>query len=381
VIDDAIAAPLIAFPAPTATDPRPGTSPTTIDDAKVLYYLALLDHQDPNAAATDGATAQSALVAQVASLVAGGNEPDADGGLEGWSAAPVAQALLLVRNDPAWNQLTAAQQHAVDLLEAALGYGGDYAYNDANDFSSGLCGYGDFSKTDNPNYEDGYVDVELAAIQYFGPAVWNQMLAAFNDADEVAALTGAGLVNAAGCFATAGGAANAAIQLPFVWKGISATDPEAIWNQLAADTFDLTVTSSVSGVSDAVSVTAQIADGTTSPEEGEYGMGHEFDSTDSEGLRSSALYVYEGWMNVTGARVAMTALGSFDCATATAAAQYKVGTLDLIYKLDHGYISYAASQPGVLVDDSGQPSDGGPLTKGWIYDDDAYNADIVPQTC
>jgi Cellulose binding domain len=380
-IDAAVAAPLIAFAAPTSSVPRPGTSPTNIYEAKVLYYLALVEYEDPGATASDGTTVQSALLAQVANLVAGGNEPDADGGLEGWAHAPVAQALLLLKNGPAWTELTAAEQSRVTLLEAAMGYAGNYTYNDANNFSSGICGYGDFSKTNNPNYEDGYVDVELAAIEFFGPQTWDTMLTDFNDATVTSELDAVGLTNAGGCFATVGSAANAAIDIPFVWKSIPVTNPMGIWNQLASDTFDNTVTSSVTGVSNGDTVTAEIADGTTSPEEGECCMGHEFDSTDAGGLRSSALYVYEGWMNVTGSRVALTALGDFACADAPAAAQYDVGSQDLIYKLDHGYISYAQSQDDVLVNDTGDPSSDGPVAKGWAYDIDAYNALAAPSKC
>ena len=385
-INAAVAAPLIAFAAPTSAVPRPGTNPTDIYEAKVLYYLALVEYEDPGATASDGTTVESALLAQVANLVAGGNEPDADGGLEGWAHAPVAQALLLLRNGPAWNELSATEQYNVTLLEAALGYAGNYTYNDANNFSSGICGYGDFSKTNNPNYEDGYVDVELAAIEFFGAATWDTMLTDFSDATVTAELDAAGLTNAGGCFATAGSAGaasttNAAISIPFVWKGIPATDPLGIWNQLASDTFDNTVTSSVTGVASGETVTAGIADGTASPEEGECCMGHEFDSTDSAGLRSSALYVYEGWMNVTGSRVALTALGAFACADAPAAAQYDVGSQDLIDKLNRGYVSYAQSQDGVLVDDAGDPASDGPVAKGWAYDIDAYNALAAPVSC
>jgi hypothetical protein len=380
-IDAAVAAPLIAFAAPTSSDPRPGTSPTGIREAKVLYYLALVDKEDPGATASGGTTVDSALLAQVASLVAGGNEPDADGGLEGWGHAPVAEALLLLKNGPAWNELSAAEQSKVSLLEAAMGYGGNYTYNDANNFSSGICGFGDFSKTNNPNYQDGYVDVELAAIQFFGASTWDTMLTDFNDATVTSELDAAGLTNAGGCFATAGSAANAAIDQPFTWMGHAATDPMGIWNQLASDTFDLTVASSVTGTSSGAAVTAHIADNTTSPEQGQCCMGHEFDSTDSSGLRSSALYVYEGWMNVTGSRVTMTALGDFSCAGATAAAQYDVGSQDLIYKLHHGYISYALSQDGILVDDAGDPSSDGPVAKGYAYDLDAYDVLAAPSTC
>ncbi|MDH6121061.1 fibronectin type 3 domain-containing protein [Kitasatospora sp. GAS204A] len=373
-IDSAVAAPLIAFAAPTSAVPRPGTNPLNIGAAKVLYYLALVDRQAPGSKASGGTTVDSALLAQVRHLIAGGNEPDADGGLEGWAHAPVAQALLLLKNGPAWSELTAAEQNKVTLLEEALGFAGNYTYNDANSFSSGICGFGNFSKTNNPNYRDGYVDVEAAAIQFFGGgAAWNSMLAKFDDATMASQLNAAGLTNAGGCYATVGTAANSAIHPAFVWEGQSATNLMGIWNQLAADTFDKTAQSTVSG--------AHIADGTTSPEEGKLGMGHEFNSTDSSGLRSSALYTFEGWMNVTGNRVAMSSLGSFSCSTASAAARYNVGTLDLIYKLHHGYISVALNQPSILVDDHGDPATDGPNVKGYQYDLDAYHALVATQGC
>jgi hypothetical protein len=372
-IDAAVATPLITFAAPTAGTPRPGTSPKQMLEAMSLYYLALVDRAEPGAVATDGTTVDEALLAQVRSLIAGGNEPDADGGLEGWSHAPVAVALLLLRHGRAWGELTATEQQTVALLEAAMGYGGNYAYNDANNFASGICGFGNFAKTNNPNYRDGYVDVEAAAIQFFGASTWDSMLMNFDDATEVSQLTAAGLTNAAGCYAKVGPAANAAIDRPFVWEGHGSADVLGIWNQLAADTFDKTV-SSANG-------SARIADNTTSPEQGLLGMGHEFASTDSGGLRSSALYVYEGWMNVTDTRVAMTALGTFDCATATAAGRYHVGTLDLIYKLHHGYVSFAASQADILVDDIGDPSSDGPDAKGYQLDLDAYNSLVANQGC
>jgi hypothetical protein len=381
LINSAVAGPLIAFGAPSASDRRPGTSPAAVKEASALYYLALIAHQHPSAVADDGTTVRSALLAQVGHLVAGGNEPDADGGLEGWSHALVADALVLLKNGPAWRRLPANEQAKVTLLMEALGYAGNYTYNDANNFSSGLCGYGNFSKTNNPNYQDGYVSVELAAIQYFGAAAWNTMLMSFNDAAFIARLHAAGFTNAARCYSAAGPAAAAAIARPFTWKGHPASDLMGIWNQLAADTFGKTVVSSVGGTSLGADVTAHIADGTTSPQEGKCCMGREFDSRDSSGLRSSALYVFEGWMNVTASRVVLSVLGEFDCATATSSARYETGSEDLIYKLRHGYISYALNQAGILVNDSGEPSSDGPLAKGYAYGLDAYNALARSKAC
>jgi hypothetical protein len=110
-------------------------------------------------------------------------------------------------------------------------------------------------------------------------------------------------------------------------------------------------------------------------------MGHEFNSTDSQGLRSSALYTFEGWMNVTGSRLSLSALGTWSCTAASNAPRYKVGSGDLIYKLHHGYISHALNQNNILVDDHGDPATDGPNVKGYQYDLDAYNVIIGTQTC
>ncbi len=380
LIDSAVAAPLIGFRAPSASDHRPGTSPTAVREAAVLFFLALVEKEDPRAAGSNGRTVDSALLAQVGHLVAGGNEPDADGGLEGWSHGLVADALVLLKNGPAWAQLPAAEQAKVALLEEALGLAGNYTYNDANNFSSGLCGYGDFGKDYNPNYQDGYVGVELAAIQFFGPAAWDTMLTRFDYTAFIARLRAAGFTNAWRCYQAAGPAAGPAIARPFVWMGHQASDLVGIWNQLAADTFDKPVASSVSGTWQGAPVTARIAGGSTSPEEGNCCMGREFDSRDDSGLRSSALYVFEGWMNVTASRIVLSVLGHFSCASAPAAARYEVGSQDLIYKLARGYVSYALNQDGILVNGSGDPRGDGPLAKGYPYDLDAYYA-LADSSC
>ena len=364
LIDSAVAAPLFAWAAPTSDVPRPGTNPANIGEGKVLYYLAVVDRQAPNSKASNGTTVDSALLAQVHNLIAGGNEPDADGGLEMWGQAPVAQALLLVKNGPAWAKLSSADQNKITLLEAAMGYGSNYAYNDANNFDSGICGFGNFAKTNNPNYRDGGVDTEIAAIQYFGASTWDSMLSAFNDATVASQLNAAGLTNAGGCFQTVGSGANSAIARPFLYQGHHSSDLMGIWGTIAGNTFDKTAASTVSP--------AHIADGTTSPFDGQCCMGHEFDSTDSQGLRSSALYVFEGWMSITDGRVAMNVLGNLNPAGASTESAYHIGTLDLKFKLDHGYISHALNQADILVDDHGNPAGDGPDVKGFRYDWDAY---------
>ena len=58
----------------------------------------------------------------------------------------------------------------------------------------------------------------------------------------------------------------------------------------------------------------------------------------------------------------------------------EIHDLYLKYKLDHGYISVALNQPGILVDDHGNPTTDGPNVKGFLYDWDAYSVSGAPQS-
>ena len=58
-----------------------------------------------------------------------------------------------------------------------------------------------------------------------------------------------------------------------------------------------------------------------------------------------------------------------------------VGTVDLLYKRDHGYIGQALNQNLLLVDGHGNPATSGPLVKGFQYDYDAYSAVVTRQHC
>jgi hypothetical protein len=195
------------------------------------------------------------------------------------------------------------------------------------------------------------------------------MLSGFNDATVTSQLNGAGLTNAGGCFASVGSGGNSAIAIPFVYSGHHSSDLMGIWSSIASATFDQTAASTVGS--------AHIADGTKSPYDGQCCMGHEFNSTDSSGLRSSSLYTFEGWMNVTGSMVGMEILHNFNTGNGAQNA-YHIGTLDEKYKLDHGYICQALNQNQLLVDDHGNPATDGPNIKGFLYDWDAYVANGNP---
>lgn len=73
----------------------------------------------------------------------------ASGDLEGWAHNGVAQTLLLVRHEAnVWSSLSTVDQGKVDDLMEALGIGGNWAYNDANDFRTGMGQFGNFKNTE-----------------------------------------------------------------------------------------------------------------------------------------------------------------------------------------------------------------------------------------
>jgi hypothetical protein len=386
-VDAAVAAAPIVFEMPSAKT-HPGTGPAEVYGAKAMYFLSLVDRVDPRAASSSGTTVADALLGQVSSVIAGGHEPSASGDIEGWAHNGVAQALLLARHEPnVWGRLAASDQGRIDDLMQAMGVGGNWGYNDANNFATGIGQFGNFRKTDNPNYREGYVGVEVAVIQYFGAARWDQMLSSFSYDAMTAKLQADGFTNITASWAHAGralmegggrdtaGGSGAGVRMPFVYMGHHSSDLIGIYDALATFTWGEPVTSTVSGTSHGVPVTAHIDDNTTSPFESQKGMEHEFNSTDSTGLRSDALYAYEGFMNSLTTRSTMFALGDWGCgAPQTSIVNLEsVGVGDLLYKLQHGYagVSTRGKRALSLVNESTPASDG-PTAKGYEFDKDNW---------
>jgi hypothetical protein len=104
-----------------------------------------------------------------------------------------------------------------------------------------------------------------------------------------------------------------------------------------------------------------IASGSSSPVLGQTGMCHEFASTDSGGVRSDALYSYEGWMNSLVTRASMKALSVWGGThQSTVESRMNVGSSDLIYKLTQGYHgSYLGQFRDIYASDAN--------LKGYLY--------------
>ncbi|MEO1573549.1 MAG: hypothetical protein AAFU65_01160 [Pseudomonadota bacterium] len=191
--------------------------------SKALVYLALMAHQgidesrsvrllsQTNSLASSPTTWTPAerVLAHVRDLLTPGNAPTLRGtGHAGHTDGSMAVALAFVRDTPAvWNALTAAQRDKLDWIMRGYAAAGNFAQNfdAANDDNSGLLGWGSYTKVANPNLQEGYVSVMIAAYYYFGhglgspqekAAAVNAELAAFDFDTYVQAFDDHGLVNA-----------------------------------------------------------------------------------------------------------------------------------------------------------------------------------------
>jgi hypothetical protein len=359
-----------------------------------MYYLALANCLDPKAKADSGLKVSNALVAQIRSVITGGQEPSAGGDIEGWAHNGVAQALLLARHEAnVWDQLGPTEQAKVNDLMEAMGIGGNWGYNDANNFLTGVGQFGNFQKTNNPNYREGYVGVELAVIQYFGASSWDEMLGSFSYDTFVARLAVDGFTNITSSWANAGaslmesggsdkfGGTGVGVKTPFVYQGHRSSDLIGIYGALSGYTWSAPVQSSVSGTNNGVSLTTHIDDNSQSPFQGQTGMEQEFNTTDSSGLRSDALYAYEGFMNSLITRTSLFVLNNWGCGNTqkTIVKHEAAGVGDLLYKIDRGYDGTSLRTKGqlALVGQDTPPSDG-PISKGYLFDQSTWTSYISP---
>jgi hypothetical protein len=126
---------------------------------------------------------------------------------------------------------------------------------------------------------------------------------------------------------------------------------------------------------------------------GQDGHWHAFNSNDSAGIRSDALYAFEGWLNNLITRATLQALGVWDHRQMDLVdRRMTVGGRDLLYKLEHGYHGRALNANGpnthyrdvCVVEVVGpdfvcDPTDlerqieGTPLEKGFVYDREIWD--------
>lgn len=318
---------------------------------KALNYLALVAFYDTE---NEYPEAAAKVVEQLKYVISGGKEPCCRGVIAGWADNALAQSLVLAKHTEAvWSQLNDDEKAKLDLLMEALAIAGNYCQNSQNNVHRGLYQSFNWRKGWNPNHQEGYVGVMVAAHIYFGGAeAVNKIFEDFNYNDYMSRFTAAGFSTVLDCWSAtgkelmenggtdAGGGTTKGVKIPFRYTSLSGFgelkyDPYLLYRDLTTKMFKHNVTSRE------CEGKAYISDGETSPWEGQPGMCYEFRTMDASGCRSSASYCFEGWMNHI---LTLATLQVFSLLPEKSNPEFReiikrieTGSADLFYKLEHGY--------------------------------------------
>ncbi|MBV8643272.1 MAG: cellulose binding domain-containing protein [Candidatus Eremiobacteraeota bacterium] len=349
-----------------------GDTPAVVKEDEAFFYVTLEAFINPSDTA-----AFNKSVSDFNSMTTGGNEPAVSNPLYGWGDGAVGAALTLIRLNPTeWAAIGAAGQNRANLIMQAFVVDANWAFNDANNPSTGIGGGGNFSKSNNPNY-DGYLYLAADCAIYFGsPAACNQQLTSFNYSSFISAVSSAGLTNIQSTFSATGSSMQSSVSIPFVYSGIQmASDTNFVEDMIYAAEISGAPKPLFSGGNVVTSVgSAHIVNNASGdPETGKPWMLREFNSTDSTGTRSDADYAYEGFIQAVRVRSLLTALGSWngvDSQESTIQTAMFNGGTDLFYKLQNCYASIGTSgSRTVCAPTSSLETNPGtdPVAKGWLY--------------
>lgn len=300
------------------------------------------------------------------------NEPEAQGGIGGWTHAVPAHALLLAKRTPAvWSQLSADEHARADLLMQALALAAHFCLDDDNDYYLLLDGHSLFHKSWNPNHVEGYVGAIISASLYFGPDELNAFFKSFDFDQFLGRLDAANFQNIKRCWTwnpairdlmMRGGPVavpvkqvlaqgvitrGAGVRNEFTLNGTTLREPWALHRAQALRLFSKAARTRVNAAPGVTSELLHHASAATeSPWEGQMGMLHEFESTDWDGLRTSLGYAFEGAMIDIPTAVTLKLLGEWRATEGGDVLERRmgVGMADLRFKAREGYRSYSQAK-------------------------------------
>jgi hypothetical protein len=300
-------------------------------------------------------------------------EPEAQGGIGGWSHHVPAHALLLAKRTPAvWNQLSADERARADLLMQALALAAHFCLDDDNDYYLLLDGFSLFHKSWNPNHVEGYVGAIISASLYFGADELDAFFLQFDFDRFIARLEAANFLNIKNCWTwnpairdlmmNGGSIAvpenqvlaqgvvtrGAGVLNTFSLNGDTLHEPWELHRAQALRLFSKAVRTQVHATPDFTSrLLNRVSNATESPWEGQMGMLHEFESTDWDGLRTSLGYAFEGVMIDIPNAVTLKLVGEWraDDGGDMLERRMGVGMADMLFKAHEGYLSFSQAKP------------------------------------
>jgi len=299
------------------------------------------------------------------------HEPEAQGGIGGWSHNAAAWALLIAKQTPeVWSRLTEDDRHRADILMRALAIGGHFTHGDANDYPVLLDGISWYHKSWNPNHIEGYVGVMIAAAAYFGADELNAFFRGFDYAEfrrELRAVSFqnilqtwenepamAGLLMNGGTYQYGNRPAGhgRGVRQDFTYRGRTLHEPWALYLTQADRLWSKTVRTIVRIHGDQASrLLNHKSNATLSPYEGRMGMVYEFETMDFSGLRTSLGYAYDCVMIHLGTAAGLKVTGQWknDETGRDVERRMAVGMADFIFKAREGYEGWANGKPSTFT--------------------------------
>lgn len=359
----------------------PGRQSGNLPHTFALQLTAVAAHLAPDRV-VEGRTLAENVVVKLRSLLGGADadadghtrEPDAVGGIAGWTHNAAAQVLLLAKRTPAiWQALRADERERADLIMQALAAAGHLMTDDDNDYHTRIDGIGLQHKSWNPNIAEGYVDIMAAAALYFGARELNAFFLSFDFDAFTAKLKAAKLLNIYRCwrhepamrtlFMHGGNYTNrnspapsqphgvpgrgAGIRNVYSYRGRTLDQPWEIFRTQCDRLYAKSVRTIIVIDGDNHSRLLQRAtSATVSPYEGRMGMCYEFESMDGLGMRTSLTYAFEGLMINLGTAATFRVLGLWpdDLSGRDIERRMAVGVSDTLFRAREGYRGWAGGK-------------------------------------
>ena len=181
-----------------------GTTTASQKESNALYYVTLAANLNEKAVASDGTLCTDAVKSYIEFFLAGGNEPAAYVNCF-WDHAMYASAMLLIKNtEIIYSELSQDTIDRMDWLMKALAIAGNWGFNDANDYYTGISLQGNFNKYYNPNYKNTYLSIVLTAAMYFGNQELDEIFVNFDYDTYIAKYEELGFSNIVSAWTKAG---------------------------------------------------------------------------------------------------------------------------------------------------------------------------------
>lgn len=353
--------------------------PEIFQSASALYYLILEGRKNGF-----DARIKTRVTQHLRNVIVGGREPCLDC-QHYWHYPILAASITLAKQtSEIWNEFSDDEIERFDTIMEALVYITNFIANDENHYKTGLKLRGDVNKKWNPNFKLSLVSpITFCSIYFGGSVVIDTMLTNFNYDNMIAKFEKYGFVNALEIWQTASleyngkmisgakellmnggeafivdrsnvykGGTGVGVKVPFSYENYMADDIGII-NYLLEDCYSGGSVFSHTEDNGDGTYDAYIVDNTTSPMENQIGLMRELNTTDNDGVRSDAWYCMIDFNMVVAIISALKELGYWNESNYPYTySLVKVGNADLIYKLEHGYVSYSLGRQHTVVENN-----------------------------